>query len=110
MLTYLALAFGVAGVLFGLNCYRELWKWAKLCQRASISIAYNRRVQLTAPLVEWLTWAGQLDAEQKAKGRVVYRNGKVTVAILGPKAAITAKTTVSRVRNFRRARKQKVAA
>lgn len=88
--------FGILGILFGLNCYRELWKWAKQCKRAHIVIAYNRRVQLNASLTEWLTWVNQLDKTEN--GRVVYRNQKMSVSILkrGTEAKTTAKITPER--------------
>lgn len=104
-MTYAAIGFGVAGILFGLNCYIHLWKWARMCQRANIAIAYNRKVQLNAPLIEWLTWCRQLEGDEKSRGRTVYRNGKVSVVILSPKAATTAKTTLIKTRRFFRAKK-----
>jgi hypothetical protein len=70
------------GVLFGLRCYVELWRWAKQCQGARILVATSGKVQINAPLVDWLGWANQLEADEAVKGRVVYLNGKVKVAIL----------------------------
>lgn len=104
-MTYAAFAVGAVGILFGINCYVHLWKWARLCQRANIAIAYNRKVQLNAPLIEWLTWCRQLEGDEKSNGRTVYRNGKVSVAILSPKASIRAKTTLTKMRRFRRSKK-----
>lgn len=75
-------AFGVLGWAYCVKLYRELHKWARQCQRARIAVAYKRRVQLQAPLVEWLQWCNALDKDEQSSGRVVYRNGGVTVAIL----------------------------
>lgn len=109
-LSWLALGFGVLGVTFGVRCYVELWRWAKQCQRARIVVAYNRKVQLDASLAEWLGWVNQLDG-QDANGRVVYRNVKVSVAILKRKAKdTTAKTTVKTIRQNSRSQNERTAA
>ena len=102
MFQYVAIACGVAGVIFGVRCYMELRKWARMCQRATIAIAQNRKVQMNAPLVDWVTWCHQLTKEEAARGRTVYRNGKVSVSILLPKANVSARTTVKRVRRSRK--------
>lgn len=94
--------FGTCGVLFGLACYRELHKWARQCQNARIAVAHKRRVQLNAPLTEWLQWANALNRDESSTGRVIYRNGHVTVAILRPKSPSRIRTTLADVRNARR--------
>lgn len=104
MTQYLAYAFGVLGILFGARCYLELWRWARHCQRAKVAIAYNRRVQITAPLTEILAWANQLDDDERSKGRVFYRNGKVAVAVLRPDVK---RETTTTARTFRRIRRRK---
>lgn len=110
MFSWIALGIGVFGILFGLNCYRELWKWAKQCQRGRIVIAYNRRVQLDASLAEVLAWISQLQ-KQEAKGREIYRVHKMSVSILkDSKVGTQAKTTVKTLRDSRRSRKTKVTA
>lgn len=76
-----SVAIGVAGLVFGAGCYWELWKWAQQCKGARIAIAYKRRVQLQAPLVEWLMWCNQLDKDKDSHGRVVWRQGYASVAI-----------------------------
>jgi hypothetical protein len=105
-----SLVFGVLGVAYGVRCYMELWKWAKQCQNAKIAIAHNRRVQLTAPLTEWLSWANQLDKDQSSSGRVVYRNGKVSVAILRPHSSKPVRSAIKRVHQARRNKKAAQAA
>lgn len=72
---------GMIGLMFGLRCYLELWRWARQCQGAQIAIARKRKVQLSAPLVEWLLWCNNLEGRDES-GRVVYRNGDVTVAVI----------------------------
>lgn len=84
VLDIIVLVAGALGVAFGVRCYVELYRWARQCQGARIAIAMNRRVQLQAPLVEWLNWTNALEGDERSTGRVVYRNGKVTVAILKP--------------------------
>jgi hypothetical protein len=99
VLALIALILGLAGFAFGVRCYLELQKWAKQCQRAEIAIAYNRRVKLRAPLVEWLTWANQLQNDERSTGRVVLKMNKMSVAILRPETPpdkTTAKTIHSR--------------
>lgn len=106
MTQYIAYAVGLLGLLFGARCYLELWRWAKHCQRAKIAIAYNRRVQLEAPLTEWLQWANALGKDQKTRGRVVYKAGKVSVAVLRPDVKNETKTTIKSVRSRGRRREQ----
>lgn len=78
----LALVFGVVGVAYGIRCYYELWKWAKECQNARVAVAYNRRVQMQPTLVDLLIWARQVNKGER--GRVIYKNQKVSVAIVRP--------------------------
>lgn len=96
ILSIIALTVGIVGVAFGAKCYYELWKWARLCQRGRIVIAYNRKVQINAPLTEWLQWTRMLKGDEQSNGRVVYRANKMSVAILCPKQADS--TTVQTVK------------
>lgn len=98
MIELAAIVFGVLGIAFGLRCYLELWRWARQCQNAKIAIAHNRRVQINAPLSEWLAWANQLTRDEASTGRVVYRNNKVSVAILRPKNESSLRAALRRVR------------
>jgi hypothetical protein len=98
-MTYAALAIGLAGALFGANCYYHLWKWARTCQRAHIAISDKGKVQMHAPLTEWIKWINALDADGKdAKGRVVYVNRGIRVAILRKGVGVTATTTSHKVK------------
>lgn len=99
ILSIISLIVGVTGVAFGAKCYHELWKWARLCQRGRIVIAYNRRVQLNAPLTEWLEWTRMLKGDERSTGRVVYRANKMSVAILCPAKRDT--TTVKPVKEVK---------
>lgn len=72
----------LACLLITARLYWELRKWSNICKNGRIAIAYKRKVQLQAPLTEWYLWTRKLDA--KENGRVVYRNGGVTVAIVRP--------------------------
>lgn len=78
-LTAASLTIGVAGLIAAGLFYRELHKWARMCQLGRIGIAYNSRVQLHATLSEWVQWTRMLHDDEKSKGRVIYRNGKMTV-------------------------------
>lgn len=78
--------------------YVELRKWANVCKHGRIAIAYNRKVQLQAPLTEWYLWTRKLSDNEN--GRVVYRNGKVTVAIVKPVIP------PGRIRTYLRARRK----
>lgn len=77
-----AVVIGVGGIAFGLNCYRELHKWARMCQNGRITIAYKRKVKLDAPLTEWLGWMNMLKKDKLSGGRVIYSMGGTSVAIL----------------------------
>ncbi len=94
----------VLALLFAFRCWLELRKWARQCQRARIAVAYKQRVTLEAPLVDWLNWANMLGADQASRGRVVFRGGHVSVAILKPRPpAVTVERPSLRRRLTRRA-------
>lgn len=76
---------GIIGLSFGLFCGARLRRWERQLAGARIAVAYKTRVKLEAPLVEWLTWANMLDKDQQSRGRVVYRMGGTSVAILKPR-------------------------
>lgn len=82
IITIIAFTVGVLGLTFGALCYNELRKWVRQVRGARIAVAYKRRVQLQAPLSEWLGWCNQLDRDKDSTGRVIYRQGAVTVAIV----------------------------
>lgn len=112
-LQYLGYLVGLLGFAFGAKCYRELWKWAKQCERARIVVAYNNRVRLNHSLREWLTWANTLGDDERAKGRVVFTANKCRVAILRPdkQNAMRARTrTVRKLPRIRIGKGGKVAA
>lgn len=75
--------FGVLGWLAAGWFYLHLWRWARQCQHARIAIAYKQKVKLEAPLVEWLAWVKMVDKDKQSHGRVVYRLGGTSVAIVG---------------------------
>lgn len=79
---WLSIAFGLAGIAFGARCYWELKKWARQCQGLRIAVSFKRRVVLQAPLVEWLLWGNLLDKDKDSNGRVVYKMGGTTIAII----------------------------
>lgn len=80
MLTLISYIVGIAGVAFGVGCYLNTRKWARLCQRSRIVISYNRRVQLNATLLEFINWITSLD--DGARGREIYRVHKMAVSIV----------------------------
>lgn len=97
VLAIIAFAFGVVAIAFGISCYVQLYKWARECQGARIAIAYKGKVQMNAPLVEWMLWTRMLKGKEE-NGRVVYRNGQVTVAILKrpPRRTVRQRWTIRR--------------
>jgi len=110
---YLGYIVGVLGIAFAVTSYRELWKWARQCERARIVVAYNNRVRLNHSLKEWLTWANTLGNDERAKGRVVFTANKCRVAILRPDPDNTPKVKTRKVRRLprlRRGEREKVAA
>lgn len=84
ILEIISLIVGVLGILFGLRCYYELWKWARQCQHARIAVEFKRKVKLDRPLVEWLSWANQLENDKAANGHVVYMMGGTRIAVMKP--------------------------
>ena len=77
----------VLAIVFAARCYVELWKWARQCQQAQIAVSYKRKVVLVAPLVEWLLWCNQL-RENEANGRVIYRMGQTSVALIKKRSTV----------------------
>lgn len=76
----ICVVFGVLGVLFGFRCWAELWKWAKVSQRAQIAIAYKNKVKVNHPIQEWMLMVNLLQPDET--GRTVYALGGTRVAIL----------------------------
>lgn len=85
MITLLALGFGLVGIAFGVVCGYRLWRWERQLAGARIAIAYKQKVRMQAPLFEWLQWANLLGKDEQSTGRVVYRMGATSVAILKPR-------------------------
>lgn len=82
MITIIAVIVAVVSALLSIRFYVELRRWSNICKNGRIAIAYKRKVQLQAPLTEWYLWTRKLSDTEN--GRVVYRNGGVTVAIVKP--------------------------
>jgi len=82
---WVLIALAPLGWLTAFWFYMELRRWAHQAQHCRIAIAYNRRVMLEAPIVEWLEWANLLRRDQST-GRIVYRAHKVSVSVLAPRA------------------------
>lgn len=97
IVTIIAVVVAVVAVAYCVRFYIELRRWANVCNHGRIAIAYNRKVQLQAPLTEWYLWTRKLNAGET--GRVVYRNGKVTVAIVKP--VVPPGKVQQRIRKFR---------
>lgn len=108
-LAVLGYVVGILGFAFGVKCYLELWRWAKQCQRARIVIAHKKRVQIDAPLTDWLAWANQLGGDQKERGRVVYTSSYTRVAILRPERPMAARVLFGRIRQTLSARRSRTA-
>jgi hypothetical protein len=77
-----SLVLAVLGVAWAITMYYKLWQWARQCQHARIVVAWKGKVQLNAPILEWMLWANLLDQDKDANGRVVYMNGGTRVAII----------------------------
>jgi hypothetical protein len=80
MVEIVSLVIGVSGVLFGVNCYWHLRKWARDCQQATVAIAYKRKVVMSPTLVELVLWSRKVPDKQN--GQVFYKAPNVTVAII----------------------------
>lgn len=96
---------GVAGVVFGLHFYHELWKWARQCQGVYIAVAHKKRVQLQGPITEWLTWGNALGKDERVRGRTIYRNGQVSISLYRPEKPQSPgriRASISRVKNARK--------
>ena len=59
------------------------YSWYRLANNSRILVSYNGRVQLQAPLSEWMKWAQMLDKDEMSSGRVVYRNAKFIRRLAG---------------------------
>jgi hypothetical protein len=81
----IALLVIVASLGFSLFTFLRLRSYNRYLADARIAVAYKQKVKLQAPLGEWLQWANMLGKDQQSNGRVVYRMGHTTVAILKPR-------------------------
>lgn len=90
-----SLTIGTLGVLFGLACYRIARMWQRDCREARIIIAVKNRVQLDAPLVEWLAWNKALPKRERGRGGIIFQHSGVRVALARPK--VMAHTGVEKV-------------
>jgi hypothetical protein len=73
---------GVVGIIYGVRCYYNLWRWARLCQNTSIAIEYKGRVKTRQPITEWLLWGNMLDRDKDSNGRIMYHEGGTRIAII----------------------------
>jgi hypothetical protein len=78
----ICIAIAVIAVAYSVTCYYKLWQWARITQHIRIAIAYKGRVKSDVPIVEWILWAGQLDKDRDAGGRVVFRMDKVSLSLI----------------------------
>jgi len=87
---------GIIGLAFALRCYVELYRWAKLLQGGRIAIARKGRVRLQAPLTEWALWVRNMGKDDD-NGRVIYRDGNTSVAILKPARGETVQMRLAKI-------------
>lgn len=91
ILALLAVAGWFAAIYLGVRLYR----WERQLAGARVAVAYKQKVKMDAPLVDWLKWANMLRRDEQARGRVVYRMGGTSVAILKPRPRSHGKTTTT---------------
>ncbi len=78
----IGLIFGLIGFAYGIRCYYELWRWARLSQNTRIAIEYKGKVKTQQPLTEWLLWGNMLDRDKDSNGRIIYHQGGTRIALL----------------------------
>lgn len=84
-LTYGLAAAAILGWLLALIWAYLLRRWVHLCRQGRISIYYNRKAVLEAPIEDWVLWCRSLTRDdERVGGRVIYRGGKVSVLIVRP--------------------------
>lgn len=88
-MTYIALIllflFLVSGA-YNWRLWKELKTWAEWARYGRIALSYKGKVQLQAPLTEFVAWAHALKADEHSKGRVIWKQG--------PAACVIAKAAV----------------
>lgn len=82
MIEIICIAFGVLGVLFGIRCYHELWKWASMCNNVRIAIAFKSKVKMDYPLTEFIKMTNLMDKDKDSTGRVFYMQGGTRIALV----------------------------
>lgn len=94
VLSIMSIIVGILGVMFGLECYRRLHEWARLCQNGRIFIAYKNRVQLDAPITDFVQWTRMLKDDQNkvSTGRVIYHAKDVKVGLFRPRSTASGTT------------------
>ena len=83
---YAVIALGVLCLVLAYTAWsyrRYLRTWYRLANNSRILVSYNGRVQLQAPLSEWMKWSQMLDKDEMSSGRVVYRNAKFILRLAG---------------------------
>lgn len=78
------------------NCYWLARRWSHDCAECRIIIARKGRVQLDAPLVEWLAWNRALPRRERDRGGIIFQANGIQVALARPKIGAVAATTETR--------------
>lgn len=91
----LALAAGL-GFLYGTAAYLLARRWARDCSECRIIIARKNRVQLDAPLTEWLAWNRALPKRERGRGGIIFQSNGIRVALARPKIGAPSATTETR--------------
>ena len=91
-----ALAVGAFGVVFGASAWALARRWAHDCATCRIIIARKGKVQLDAPLTEWLAWNRALPKRERSRGGVIFQANGVQVALARPKIGAPAAKTETR--------------
>jgi hypothetical protein len=96
LLELVAFAAAGLGLLFGVSAWLLARRWARDCSTCRIIIARKGRVQLDAPLTEWLAWNRALPKRERSRGGIIFQANGIQVALARPKIGVASATTEHR--------------
>lgn len=81
VLTYISLAIGITGFLWGAFFARRLYRWETLLSRARVKVYFKGKTAMTPRLLDLVLWADKLQKDKQVNGQVIFKQGGTTIAL-----------------------------